>query len=600
LLTPGEWQSIPPNTVARQELASAVNNGVLWILGGLSGTTSTPKVEGYNPSTKTWQPGPDLPLALNHEMAATYKGEIVVAGGWVGQGDNIQAATSDQVFVLRGQNWVELPRLKRPRTAGAAAVAGGKLVVFGGQGADGQLVPQTELFDGTKWTDGPNLPTPRDHLAGASDGAFVYAVGGRELSASKNLAAVDRYDAGANKWSKLADLPQPRGDLGAAIVGRRLIAAGGEDATSVFGDVFSYDIDKKAWSGLPPMKTPRHGIAFGAVASSVFALDGAATSKHTAATTISEELPFTRQSSSSSSPTTEAASNSPWKAIPSADTARQEVASTVAGGVVYVMGGLTGKEGTTKVEGFEPASRSWKDEPDLPLPLHHAMAVTFQDNPVVIGGWTAEGDNLNAKTSNRVFMLSGGGWAELPPLNRPRAAGAAAVVGDKIVVVGGQGGDGQLLPQTEVFDGTKWVDARPIPTPRDHLAAVANDRFIFAIGGRKLTPDQNLAVVESFDPATNQWFQWPQMPTARGGLGAAVVGGVIYAVGGETPTEALNIVETFTFNGPLAGGWAPADPMRTPRHGVAVESLGSSLFAIDGGRKPGNADPTKTGEVLNP
>src|SRR4051794_25308700 len=83
LLTPGDWLSIPPNAVARQELASAVDDGVMWVLGGLSGSSSTPKVEGYNPSTKTWQPAPDLPLALNHEMAATFKSEVIVAGGWV-------------------------------------------------------------------------------------------------------------------------------------------------------------------------------------------------------------------------------------------------------------------------------------------------------------------------------------------------------------------------------------------------------------------------------------------------------------------------------------------------------------------------------------
>ena len=47
----------------------------------------------------------------------------------------------------------------------------------------------------------------------------------------------------------------------------------------------------------------------------------------------------------------------------------------------------------------------------------------------------------------------------------PRAAAAAAVVGDKIVVVGGQA-DGKLVPQTEVYeDGEGWTDVDEIPTP---------------------------------------------------------------------------------------------------------------------------------------
>ena len=56
-----------------------------------------------------------------------------------------------------------------------------------------------------------------------------------------------------------------------------------------------------------------------------------------------------------------------------------------------------------------------------------------------------------------------GSWEELPPLNHPRAAAAAAVVGEKIVVVGGQA-DQKLVQQTEVFDGKRWTDVA-IPTP---------------------------------------------------------------------------------------------------------------------------------------
>ncbi|MBH0121855.1 hypothetical protein I0Q12_20975, partial [Rhodococcus sp. CX] len=38
------------------------------------------------------------------------------------------------------------------------------------------------------------LPTPREHLAGATDGTYAYAIGGRNLSSDKNTAALERYD----------------------------------------------------------------------------------------------------------------------------------------------------------------------------------------------------------------------------------------------------------------------------------------------------------------------------------------------------------------------------------------------------------------------
>ena len=49
-----------------------------------------------------------------------------------------------------------------------------------------------------------------------------------------------------------------------------------------------------------------------------------------------------------------------------------------------------------------------------------------------------------ADASNKVFALRGGTWVELPRLTHARAAAAAAVVGDKLVVVGGQN-DKQLV-----------------------------------------------------------------------------------------------------------------------------------------------------------
>ena len=53
---------------------------------------------------------------------------------------------------------------------------------------------QTEVFDGESWTQAADMPTPREHLAAVSDGVYVYAVGGRSLSADENSAAFERFD----------------------------------------------------------------------------------------------------------------------------------------------------------------------------------------------------------------------------------------------------------------------------------------------------------------------------------------------------------------------------------------------------------------------
>ena len=54
----------------------------------------------------------------------------------------------------------------------------------------------TEIFDGTVWTLGREIPTPRQMLAGASDGKLMYAVGGTNGSA--DLTTVEAYDPAAD------------------------------------------------------------------------------------------------------------------------------------------------------------------------------------------------------------------------------------------------------------------------------------------------------------------------------------------------------------------------------------------------------------------
>jgi non-specific serine/threonine protein kinase len=285
-----------------------------------------------------------------------------------------------------------------------------------------------------------------------------------------------------------------------------------------------------------------------------------------------------------------------WSEIAPAPTARQQVPAVTLSGAVWLFGGLTNHGATDTVEGFDPVTNSWKTAPKLPAPLHHSMAVNYNDELVVLGGWIPEGANPSAQTSNRVYVLRNGeSWEELPALRRPRAAGAAAVVDGKIVVVGGQA-EGKLVRETEVFDGKRWTDAAPMPTPREHVAAAADRKYLYAVGGRDLSSDRNSAALERYDPADDKWERLPDMPTARGGLGATVAGNHLIAAGGEEPTSARATVEAFNIP---EGRWTRLADLPTPRHGPAVASIGTRVYVIGGARKPGHFNSARVGEVMN-
>ncbi len=269
---PPAWQNRATAPTARQEVASAVADGRVWVIGGLTAAGASALVESYDPATDRWAPGPSLPVALHHAAATAYRGEIVVMGGFVAAGGLYDRA-SDRVLALRAGAWVDLPRLRRPRGAAAAAAVGDVVVLAGGRN-EAALIGPTEVFDGSAWRDGEAIPTRRDHLSAASDGRSLFTVGGRFLSPGALSAALERFDPATNAWERLPAMPTARGGQGAAMAAGRLVVAGGEDPTGVYEEVEAYDLAAQRWSTLPTLPTPRHGLAVERVGNQVVALVG--------------------------------------------------------------------------------------------------------------------------------------------------------------------------------------------------------------------------------------------------------------------------------------------------------------------------------------
>jgi N-acetylneuraminic acid mutarotase len=267
------WRSLAAAPTARQEVGGAAVDGRIWVVGGLTAGGASTKVEAYDPATDRWTAGPDLPLALHHLAVVAYRGELVVVGGFGRGASDLYDGPSDRVLALRGGRWVDVPRLRRPRGAAAAAVVGDVLYVVGGRDDDGLIAP-TEAFDGAAWTDRAPIPTARDHVAAVSDGQAVYAVGGRALHPDSMFLALERYDPARDVWETLPGMPTARGGLAASVVGGRLIATGGESSSVVFPQVEAYDLAARTWTALAPMPTPRHGHAQATVGGAVYTLVG--------------------------------------------------------------------------------------------------------------------------------------------------------------------------------------------------------------------------------------------------------------------------------------------------------------------------------------
>ena len=578
--TQAGWKPITNARVAREAAATTQADGTIWIFGGLESDGSVSgRHEGYDPAIDSWKGGDDLPVPVQHAMAVTWQGTPCVLGGWRAEGANTQIAT-DKVWRVVNSRWVELPPLLQPRAAGVAAVVGGRLVVTGGVGANGKLVNTTEVFDGTTWKLGAEMPTPRKMLGGASDDKVVYAVGGTDGTA--DLPTVEAYDPAADSWTALPALPQPSSDLGVAIADARLVAVGGLSAGQVLKTVSVMDLAAKSWAGLPDMSTARHGMAVAAVDKSVYVIGGATAAGNTQVTSTAETLKLAPRKLQPASA---------WRSLPDAPTARLMMAWTVLDDKIYIAGGMRHGENLQLVQSYDPQTGAWQTQPPLPAPLHHATATTYRGEMVVIGGAT---DEL-ANASNKVYALRGGSWVELPRLTHARAAAAAAVVGDKLVVTGGQN-QKQLVAQTEVFDGQSWKDAADLPTPREHLGAVSDGTYVYTVGGRFLSADKNSAAFERFDPQSGQWTRLVDMPTPRGSYGTAYIDGRIVALGGEEPTQVLATAEMYDI---AEGKWISLPSLPTARHGEVVAAVGNTVYCIGGADRPTHEGAVATVEALD-
>jgi N-acetylneuraminic acid mutarotase len=257
-------------------VAAALAGGEIYVVGGFtSGGENSPRVDAYSPARNSWHQVADLPVAVDHAMAAGYRGRLYVAGGY---GSDRSRLTT--LFSFTGGAWTRLPPMPEERAAAGAAIVKGKLYVVGGIGSPtlGQrsdLAKKALVYDiaRRRWSAIPG-PTPREHLGVTALNGRIYAVGGRTAGADTNLAVVEVYVPGAQKWKRLPRIPAKRGGTGAAGAGRWIVSAGGETATVTIRTVYRYDVRRRRWSRLPNLPTARHGLGVVAFGEKVFVLAG--------------------------------------------------------------------------------------------------------------------------------------------------------------------------------------------------------------------------------------------------------------------------------------------------------------------------------------
>ncbi len=188
-----------------------------------------------------------------------------------------------------------------------------------------------------------------------------------------------------------------------------------------------------------------------------------------------------------------------WQVHATMPAGQQRGAGIVAtiGDRIYLAGGLRGGS-VAQLSAYVPATDTWDTTlPPLPVTRDHGCGGAVGGTLYATGGRST---NIGALQGEVYAYTPGGAWEIRAAMPTPRGGTACGVLGDRIIVVGGEG------------NGTASSGVFP--------------------------------QVESYNATTNTWIQHDPMMTPRHGMGAAVIGNSLYVPGGAT-VQAFGAVDTF-------------------------------------------------------
>jgi N-acetylneuraminic acid mutarotase len=267
------WSSRAPLPTPRSEVASAVLDGKIYIVGGFvaSGQSSN-IVEVYDPATDRWERKAPLPEARDHAMAAAFDRKLHIFGGGLG------AATRTAFeYDPATDRWTRRRDMPFARTSGGAVPAFGTFILIAG--GTGDSPQEMMLYDPAKddWRTSARMTAPREHLAVVGLQERAYVIGGRWQNDLKDTNEVIAVNTGP--WQTLAPVPTARGGTSAGVVNGRIYVAGGEafGPSRTFPQVEAYDPAANTWSRMPDLPTPRHGLAVQGVGNVLYVIGGGPT-----------------------------------------------------------------------------------------------------------------------------------------------------------------------------------------------------------------------------------------------------------------------------------------------------------------------------------
>ncbi|KAH8356643.1 hypothetical protein KR084_010975 [Drosophila pseudotakahashii] len=293
--------------------------------------------------------------------------------------------------------------------------------------------------------------TPRKSTVGR-----LLAVGG--MDAHKGAISIESYCPRLDKWTPWKHMTGRRLQFGAAVMEDKLILVGGRDGLKTLNTVESLDLNTMAWAPLNAMATPRHGLGVAVLEGPLYAVGGHDGWSYL--NTVERWDPIART----------------WSYVAPMSSMRSTAGVAVLGGRLYAVGGRDGSVCHRSIECYDPHTNKWS----LLAPMNRrrgGVGVTVANGFLyALGGHDCPASNpmvCRTETVER-YDPATDTWTLICSLALGRDAIGCALLGDRLIVVGGYDGN-HALKSVEEYDPVRngWNELAPMAFARAGACVVA-------------------------------------------------------------------------------------------------------------------------------
>ena len=262
----------------------------------------------------------------------------------------------------------------------------------------------------------------------------LYVFGGYDVTVPdyQPTNASEVFDPSTNSWTMLAPMPAAETHMGVATDGQFIYVIGGYtfDPTTTYqtfatANSFRYDIASNTWSGFVPLPSPRG-------AGALVYLDG--------------QLHFVGGVNTGRGGQTEhwvlnlSDANPQWTDSTPLPISANHTAAVVLNGKIYLVGGQTTSDDSSTIANmvmWDPANPSvWTPLANMPIKRSHAVVAVIDGRIVVAGGTIANDVPLDSVID---YNPDTNAWSTQTSLPDARLAPVGGVIGNQIIVATGFG-----------------------------------------------------------------------------------------------------------------------------------------------------------------